>query len=322
MSRATQLQLIVEEIYGKLAVGYHRTDERGLEAFKRGTPMTAGWGDAYGRGIYFTYDLRSQMNSRMVRLYGNYIIKAKINLDRFLIFDLGVAKRVYPRYRNFKEQAEQEFRMPREILFMLSKYTDQWTKMPPYTSDMAIKLAKSDHYKWLHGNTSGIIFTGRTDGRVIVVYDPKKTIPMGWAEVDQYDLEKPVEFTSMSNRPQGHVGYTGAGNIQRHDSERYQARSVEQRSQILLNKLAQILGTPITGSIVMSDLVYITNENWRLKTLDIREGHSLVSSLFPEAKEITIENMGTTYLHQIRFRIPGRGYNVGFNKKIVNGRIQ
>lgn len=88
---------IVEEIEGHNAVCYHRTNSVeviqaiGAEGFKIGQDTAA----TYGRGVYMTYDFRSQQRDRMIETYGDYIIHCQVDLRGFMILDSVVARGVY-----------------------------------------------------------------------------------------------------------------------------------------------------------------------------------------------------------------------------------
>jgi len=85
-----------EIISSSQAVCYHRTQTKNLISIIKdvGFAPGKGGGAMYGAGFYFTYDLESQMNPHMEG-FGPYIIKAKVPLKGFLIFDKEVAEKVY-----------------------------------------------------------------------------------------------------------------------------------------------------------------------------------------------------------------------------------
>jgi len=185
MTRATQLQTIVEEIYGKLAIVYHRTKKEAVQSFNKGSMFRVGSGDMYGRGVYTTYDLKSQLKEHMSLEYGDYIVKSKVNLDKFLIFDIDIARRVYPRFPTINDQFKYVFRSNLSIENIINLKNDVFTSQflrdsGKFTSGLA-QLVVENQLGWLMRNTRGIVFTGVKDGKVVVVYDPKSIIPMSVA---------------------------------------------------------------------------------------------------------------------------------------------
>lgn len=187
-----EMRGIDEEIYGKLAIGYHRTSEKGMQALSRGRMFKVGPGQTYGPGFYLTYDLDSQYKDNMANQYGEYVIRAKINLDKFLIFDTDVLRKVYPQFKNVKEQ-----------LMAMGGFTNFYQMSAifggraiteieniakghssGYSSDAAYQMASSG-LGWLLRNTRGIVFNGRNDGRVIVAYDEKAVTPISYAHLPE-----------------------------------------------------------------------------------------------------------------------------------------
>lgn len=190
MSRALTIQSLFEEIYGKLAIVYHRTNEAGMQALIKGQPFRIGGGVGamYGPGVYATYDLKSQLNDRMSRLYGNYVVKSKVNLEKFLIFDRDVARRVYPNSPTIEEQLVRVFRERRPLKQFISSTEDfdpifnhDFDFDSYFTSDIAHAFVRKS-VSWLVRNTRGIVFTGRHDGRVVVAYDHRAMLPIAIAE--------------------------------------------------------------------------------------------------------------------------------------------
>jgi hypothetical protein len=167
-------EYISEAVYGKLATVYHRAMT--LDAVKGiaidGFRIGGGKGAMYGKAVYTTYELSSQLNPDMEQ-YGNLIIKSKVNLYGYLIFDAPVCKQVYGK------------------VYSLS---DQWTKFisktsPPsvlekihpikkgFSSGKALLVSKDRGIRKL---SNGLIFTGRHDGQVCVIYEKKTVTPMSY----------------------------------------------------------------------------------------------------------------------------------------------
>ena len=115
MSRAQEIQALFEEIHGKMAVGYHRTGSQGMKALAAGQPFKIGpftHGFQFGRGVYLHYDLKDQEAPEM-SYADEYIVRAKVNLSKFLILDHSIMSKVYPGVDTIEEQLDKIFRLPR-----------------------------------------------------------------------------------------------------------------------------------------------------------------------------------------------------------------
>jgi hypothetical protein len=204
-------QFLTEEVYGNLMLCYHRT--RDLDTVKTDFVhgMRSGAGDMYGRGIYATYDLASQDTQYMTHQYGDYVVKCKVNLFGFIIFDYDIAKKVYGKNYNLKEQYK-ILRIPvtpevEKISTLCYEYAGgRWGK---FTSELALKLAKSLQHK-----VNGIVYTGSHDGHCILAYDERLMIPMAvtklgyteelissGGEVEEDEEEESDEYRIVKDEP-------------------------------------------------------------------------------------------------------------------------
>ena len=167
--------LLTEEVYGAQAVVYHGTQADPVQLvsallndeFRPGE----GAGSMYGKGLYTVYDLKGTETER--GNYGPHIIKLKLNLYGYIIFDPDVALKVYKAPLSIVEQA-QEIGLSGDIIEKLRS-----VKIDPNKSTSTAALAAS---KLLKGQVKGIVFTGSSDGRVAVVYDPTTAVPIAWKD--------------------------------------------------------------------------------------------------------------------------------------------
>ncbi|CAM6055318.1 unnamed protein product [Sphagnum tenellum] len=153
----------------------------------------------YGKGIYLTYNFDDQQDERMKATYGPFIIRAKVNLDGFLIFDADIAEIVYGIKESdvgdndkvdLRKLLEPQFKrlgLPLDEKF--NKIVDGLKYVSGLTSQPARIAAGYFHRN--PGKVKGLVFTGGSDGRVIVAYDATKVIPYSWARVT--DLNKTLE---------------------------------------------------------------------------------------------------------------------------------
>jgi hypothetical protein len=213
-------EILNEKVIGNIAVGYHRTRNlQKLKSIKDGA-FEIGDRGMYGPGVYFTYDFDDQQNGRMLRTYGQYIVKAKISLQDFIIFDEDVAKMVYGKKYSLLDQLKY-FGVPKPELIVekLNEITPRFHDNGQlYTSDLAhflTNLIFTNKIK-LVKNLKGMVFTGRSDGRVIVVYDQQIATPFAYARV--IDLEKTydqVKWNKLDSIPKGKETTKGVTVIQR-----------------------------------------------------------------------------------------------------------
>jgi hypothetical protein len=180
--------LLLEEVYGAQATVYHgtRADPQVLisalldDTFRPGE----GSGSMYGKGLYTVYNLKgAKTNSGE---YGDYVIKLKVNLYGYIIFDAGIAKKVYKAPLSIVEQAK-EFGYSDGVIKALR--SEKSHEEVEFTSYIALSVFRSLQYE-----VKGLVFTGSNDGPVVVVYDPTTAVPMAWKRVavTTYAARKPV----------------------------------------------------------------------------------------------------------------------------------
>lgn len=203
--------MLLENIVGRQGVIYHRTSQIGLENIKN-TGFKVGAGAHYGEGVYFTYDLESQLRENMIRLYGEYIIKSRMFIDKFLIFDKKVSKLVYGKELNIHEQIElHKFDYEKE--FGNSGYKDDfeetvWKADEAFDLDDQVSMSAfaKDIYEYsnlfIQKYINGIIyFGGKQDGNAGVIYNERILQPMQYCQYDVYELED-------KEKPEWHPYYT------------------------------------------------------------------------------------------------------------------
>jgi hypothetical protein len=169
--------LLLEEVYGAQAVVYHGTkaDPIALIDALLKDKFKAGEGDGamYGKGLYTVYDPDGART--MTGFYGDHVIKLKVNLYGYIIFDPEIALKVYKRPLTPAEQAE-EVGYSDTVIEVLGRVGP--SRSDRFTSDSALSVYKSLQYE-----VKGLVFTGWNDGRVAVVYDPTTAVPMAWKRV-------------------------------------------------------------------------------------------------------------------------------------------
>ena len=171
--------LLLEEVYGAQAVVYHGTkaDPQKLisallnDEFRPGE----GAGSMYGKGLYTVYDPEGAQT--MTGGYGKSVIKLKVNLYGYIIFDSDTAQKVYGSALTPVEQV-QKLGYSAPVVQTLRNLNIK--KLDDYTSDAALEA-----YKSIQDEVKGIVFTGRNDGRVVVIYDPTTVVPVAWKRIGE-----------------------------------------------------------------------------------------------------------------------------------------
>ena len=181
-----ELQSFQEKVYGNLAVVYHRTSSVEIAKGILTKGFMPGSGAMYGKGLYTTYDIDSQLNKTMASVYGNIILKLKISLYKFLVLDREVAKVVYGKNYKLVDQwialTGKSFEKQQEnsLINELQRYDVNLNAAnPPFTSIFASELIKY-HEAELFKHVNGVVFTGKTDGRVAVVYNYDSVTPISY----------------------------------------------------------------------------------------------------------------------------------------------
>lgn len=174
-----------ESITAGSTIVYHRTGRSGHSPVKdiADNGFRVGDGASYGPGIYTTYDLESQLNENM-RQYGPIIIECKVKtLEGFLIFDYDIAKKIYGN-KNYRLDKQLNLILGNTLCNKLKtqQILDKIDELDSveYSSDIANWLSRSPFISYVRG----IIFTGRSDGKVLVSYDSTNVIPIRYSEDD------------------------------------------------------------------------------------------------------------------------------------------
>jgi hypothetical protein len=166
--------LLNEEVFGKMAFVYHgsQTSPENFvkmlvnDDFKPGL----GAGAAYGKGLYTVYDLKGTPTA--MGSYGEYIYKLAVNFDGFISFDPEATLKIYGSALTPAEQAR-TLGFGRKMVEKLEEVVPG--RLPAFTSDVASVASK-----FLAGAVKGIIFTGRGDGKVAVIFDASVVVPTSY----------------------------------------------------------------------------------------------------------------------------------------------
>jgi len=185
--------LLLEEVYGAQATVYHGTEAPPQVLIQALLDDTfnpgVGAGSLYGKGLYAVHKLEGTKTESGD--YGPHILKLKVKLDDYIIFDRDVATRVYGKPLLPQEQALRAG-LDDAIVERLGKADfNQLFDPKDFSSTTAEKASK-----FLAGKCKGIVYTGRNDGRCVLVYDPTTAVPMAWKHIVAKTWN-PVEKSSL-----------------------------------------------------------------------------------------------------------------------------
>lgn len=187
-------ELINEKASAGSVICYHRTRNPNPKTYNSG--FDAGKGDMYGRGLYATYDLESQKTPEMRRLYGDYIIQFQItDLKKFIILDKRVQTKVFGREKSIKDQLKSvmggfynEFiKVNKERLLNLGQKTHANVSSVDNSGGYELTSSDAYHLSQCTGfieHVDGMIFTGRNDGQVALIYNVNIANPLQYSDDD------------------------------------------------------------------------------------------------------------------------------------------
>jgi hypothetical protein len=170
-------KFLVEKIVGNAGWVYHRTknDPEESDIVTHGIKPSTNQSAMYGRGLYCCYDFDQQLKSQM-EMYGDYIIKGKVDLNNFAILDENVYRLANPR-GDFEKHLKD-----------IGTNMNSVKHNIPYTSRTARIIWK----KCKESGYNGIVFTGETDGKVVVIWNRRNFIPF------QYTMDDGINWIKLT----------------------------------------------------------------------------------------------------------------------------
>ena len=172
------------EIYGGEAVVYSGSDSPPEEFLRLivNNELIPGEksGSTYGKGVYTVYNLAGTQTANGD--YGKYVYKLKVNLYGFISFNPDVTKKIYGESLTPSQQYE---RVSGKRGHIFEKLKDLESESYSFSSDLANPASE-----FLRGKVKGILFSGRQDGDVAVIYDASTIVPVAWKNVS-FDKTNP-----------------------------------------------------------------------------------------------------------------------------------
>jgi len=189
--------LLNEEIFpNKTATVYHRTKSIKDVSSILTSDYKVGTGCYYGCGLYTTFAIESQFTSYM-KTYGKAVVKFKVtDLDKYLIFQLSVAKQIHGKDYKISDQLKKLGVLNKVDESKLKEYDEQQEK-ESYSSTLAKDFY--DKNTWIVNSVKGIIYYGKNDGYCLLKYPTVQdgTITMlAYAVAEPDDMKKMEELKS------------------------------------------------------------------------------------------------------------------------------
>jgi hypothetical protein len=152
----------------------------------------------YGCGLYTTFAIESQFTNYM-QTYGQAVVKFKVEeLDKYLIFQLSVAKQIHGKDYKISDQLKKLGLLNKPNVNEIKlKYYDEQQEKEKYSSALAKQFYEQNG--WIVNSVKGIIYYGANDGYCLVKYPTVKdgTITMlGYAVAEPNNMKKMEELKS------------------------------------------------------------------------------------------------------------------------------
>ena len=154
---------------------------------------------SYGQGLYSTFNLDSQLEQKMKDMYGPYILRMKVNISNFFILDKDVFQILHPEKKFWKYVQDTGMKLSSLGLHDHYDLHDYFEEFPHKEPEFGSDIAKVKHEYLIKKGFSGIIFNGRTDGKVAVIWKPETLVINSyshddgktWILVEQKNLKDP-----------------------------------------------------------------------------------------------------------------------------------
>ena len=301
-----KLWLLSEEIFpNKTATVYHRTksikDVSGILT----SDYKVGKGCYYGCGLYTTFAIESQFTDYM-KTYGKAVVKFKVtDLDKYLIFQLSVAKQIHGKDYKISSQLKKLGVSNKVTISVFDdefddddddnlKYYDERQEKENYSSDLAKEFYEQN--KWIENSVKGIIYYGKSDGYCLLKYPTVQdgTITMlGYADSESDDMKKMEELKSNIGwiKSVGVLG-TSIKNVYKNPSKMKEKFAFGDYSHIVdqllnsknLEKTAQKFGSYINE---------FTDENVKHFLKNSTDKDKIAELIIKYKKEFSISNVST-----------------------------
>jgi len=192
-----------EEITSGSIVVYHRTKltKENYKLLNNG--FVPGDGQMYGRGLYSTYELKDQFNSNMEG-YGSTIIKFQVtDTSKILILDEAEQLKVFGKRIGLLNQIKKILKGGFNSFYKVNKDTIQKSiELLEDKNRLTSEAAKylSDYVRKFQLLFDGLVFTGRNDGRVLVLFETTLASPLQYVDTRGLKQGDKFEWTSLKTK--------------------------------------------------------------------------------------------------------------------------
>lgn len=192
-----------EEITGGSIVVYHRTrlTKDNLKLLNNG--FVPGDGQMYGRGLYSTYELKDQFNPNMDG-YGSTIVKFQVtDTSKILVLDESEQRKLFGKPVSLLDQMKKILKGSFNSFYKVNKDNIQESiklleDKNKLTSEAAYYL--SSYIRKFQLIFDGLVFTGRNDGRVLVLFETTLANPLQYVDTRGLNTGDKFEWTSLKTK--------------------------------------------------------------------------------------------------------------------------
>lgn len=192
-----------EEITGGSIVVYHRTrlTKDNLKLLNNG--FVPGDGQMYGRGLYSTYELKDQFNPNMDG-YGSTIVKFQVtDTSKILVLDESEQRKLFGKPVSLLDQMKKILKGSFNSFYKVNKDNIQESiklleDKNKLTSEAAYYL--SSYIRKFQLIFDGLVFTGRNDGRVLVLFETTLASPLQYVDTRGLNTGDKFEWTSLKTK--------------------------------------------------------------------------------------------------------------------------
>jgi len=194
--------LLQEEVYGAQTIIYTGTKSSPQDFVNLlvNNEIRPHWNVAYGKGLYGVLTLDKSRTA--AGKYGENIIKLKVNLNDFIIFDSNIATKVYGKPLLPHEQAQKIGLSKKTIANLKDFVTDEIEKNAYKDGKFSEASLNFFIARNLQTECRGVVYTNTrdspADGNCIVAYDTAGIIPVAWKKFDETSWT-PIEKSSLKN---------------------------------------------------------------------------------------------------------------------------
>ena len=315
--------LLVEKVYGNIAVVYHRKQAnpedsdlftKGVGGADRPGAATSGQTQGeiqkskYGTGLYACYDFNSQLKRQMAETYGEFIVKGKVDLSNFFFLDEEAFKVARPR-ENFLDHLN-SLRVPGEAgepgfnFYEFDKFKKR-VQLQKITKADRVSLIGVSLEIWplvKRQGFAGMMYPNEFDGKVAVIFDRQSFLPFQYGYVPVKEIkrllalpedqrEKAVEWTSKA---------PDIKSIKRGQEAEYDADFQKQSARNILRlNITKQSTVPFLNLDLLTDLSnaqfpYIKQCTGEVRLVEYRRDPTPVRVSLPNLEEASTINLSST----------------------------